>query len=574
MRETMRAQLQTYTQITVGEKALPAESLILEAKSKNISALAITDKGKVTAHFEVYDAAKKLEGAGIKVIYGVEVKLVDGLEDEYGWRSILLICNECGRVNLNRLLTEADRDKDEFEKQSGVKRRELPVMKKLLKKYREGLLVGAVCEGKMWENLCDRKTPVDQIEAQLRFYDYLQIGDNSDIGKRIYEEGERRNKLVVASGDTLRLQTIEALLEKYDYLGCEDAYKVVVENPNKVASMVEEVCPIQQKKQYVEIENACRRLRDMCYQTAEEEYGEILPTEVNERVAKELELIERNGYSSLYVLVADVFRKAGFQPHQISTGTMVGNSVVAYLLGLTDINPLPEHGICRECKWCEFESNRGKRCCPVCGGELERRGHDLDYRLFMKPDGSKAPYFHFFVNNTDKEKVKAVLELHPQINCVIESGAVGPRENGKIKGEKARFGKFPHAFFIVPCGTNICEYSPFHRNDYGELVTQLELHRRKECGLFRIDLVDEGERNECVVFSATQDEVFEQLCAHGIHDEQAYQIMEHVSRGNVLTEGEKKLMRNSGFLEEEIQEYDIPCFRFSRAHLITEMKAR
>ena len=79
--------------------------------------------------------------------------------------------------------------------------------------------------------------------------------------------------------------------------GAAKAREVVVDNPMKIAGMIEKISPVNPNKCPPVIENSDQELRDICYRKAHEMYGEDLPVQVSERLEKELNSIISNGYA-------------------------------------------------------------------------------------------------------------------------------------------------------------------------------------------------------------------------------------------------------------------------------------
>lgn len=129
------------------------------------------------------------------------------------YHAIILAKNDTGRVNLYRLVSESHLI-------YYSKRPRIP--KSLLKKHREGLILGSACEaGELYRALLDEKSE-EEIARLVDFYDYLEIqptGNNQfmiasekirnvnsiedieNINRRIVELGEQFNKPVVATCD-------------------------------------------------------------------------------------------------------------------------------------------------------------------------------------------------------------------------------------------------------------------------------------------------------------------------------------------------------------------------------------
>ncbi|WP_228236867.1 DNA polymerase III subunit alpha [Allomuricauda sp. M10] len=81
-------------------------------------------------------------------------------------------------------------------------------------------------------------------------------------------------------------------------------------------------------------------LRHITYQGAERRYGEISP-EISERIDFELETIKNSGYPGYFLIVEDFIREARNMDVSVGPGRgSAAGSVVAYCLGITNIDPL------------------------------------------------------------------------------------------------------------------------------------------------------------------------------------------------------------------------------------------
>ena len=248
---------------------------------------------------------------------------------------IILVRNEVGRVNLYQLISKSHLEY--FGRQPRIPKSELS-------KYREGLIVGSACEaGELYQAILNDKSE-EKIARIVNFYDYLEIqplGNNhfmiasdritkvqneedlKEINRQIIQLGERFNKPVVGTCDVhfmdpedevyrriimagkgftdadeqapLYLRTTEEMLEEFEYLGSAKAKEIVIDNPNKIADMIERITPVRPDKCPPVIPDSDKMLREICYNKAHSMYGEELPPVVTERLERELNSIISNG---------------------------------------------------------------------------------------------------------------------------------------------------------------------------------------------------------------------------------------------------------------------------------------
>lgn len=335
----------------------------------------------------------------------------------------ILVKNETGRINLNRLVSYSHID-------YFYKSPKIP--KSLLKKYREGLILGSACEaGELVDAILQDKS--EQVLSEIvDFYDYLEImpiGNNDfmkysnkplhknittdedlrDINRKIVKLGEDFNKPVCATGDVhfvepedaiyreivhmnkfnkktakpdadgespddkqppLYLRTTEDMLNEFDYLGSIKAEEVVIKNTNMIADMCDDLCPTSNEKCPPELENSEENLRKCCYETAHKMYGPDLPKEVEERLEIELNGIIENGYAVLYMIARNLVLKSEEDGYLVGSRGSVGSSFVATMSGITEVNPLHAHYYCKNCHYYDFDSELIKSFACMAGCDL------------------------------------------------------------------------------------------------------------------------------------------------------------------------------------------------------------
>ena len=356
---------------------------------------------------------------------------------------IILACNEVGRVNLYTLISKSHLE-------YYARRPRIP--KSVLSKYREGLLVGSACEaGELYQALLNEKSDA-RIAKIVSFYDYLEVqpvGNNRfmiesdrvsnvnsvedirNLNRRIVKLGEQFGKPVVATCDVhfmdpedevyrriimagkgfsdadeqapLYLHTTDEMLEEFEYLGSAKAREIVIENPNKIADMIEKITPIRPDKCPPVIPDSDKQLREICYNKAHSMYGDPLPEVVTERLERELNSIISNGFAVMYIIAQKLVWKSNEDGYLVGSRGSVGSSFVATMAGITEVNPLSPHYYCKKCHYSDFDSEEVRayaggcgwdmpdKKCPVCGEPLTKDGFDIPFETFLGFKGNKEP---------------------------------------------------------------------------------------------------------------------------------------------------------------------------------------
>ena len=463
---------------------------------------------------------------------------VENVRKANTYHAIILATCDQGRTNLYRLISLSHI-------KYYNKRPRIP--KSEFQKYRDGLLIGSACEaGELYRAILNGR-PEEEISRLVNFYDYLEIqplGNNAflvrdedspiaseedliEINKRIVHLGEQFHKPVVATCDVhfldpedeiyrriimtgqgfkdaddqapLYLRTTEEMLEEFAYLGSEKAEEVVITNPNRIADMCERISPVRRDKCPPVIENSDQMLRDICYPKANRMYGDPLPPVVKERLDRELNSIISNGYAVMYIIAQKLVWKSNEDGYLVGSRGSVGSSFVATMSGVTEVNPLRPHYLCKYCKYSDFDSEEVKafagrggcdmpdKICPKCGKPLMKEGFDIPFETFLGFKGNKEPDIDLNFSGEYQSKAHKYTEVIFGEGQTYKAGTIGTladktafgyvknyyEERGVRKrnceidrivlgcvGVRRTTGQHPGGIVVLPMGEEINTFTP------------------------------------------------------------------------------------------------------------------
>ena len=354
------------------------------------------------------------------------------------------------------------------------------VFKETIEKYREHLLIGTAClNGEIFEIASTRSK--EELAKAISFYDYVEVQPLENYRflyetreqfskerlmvylKDIIEEALRQHKPVVATGDVhyvrkeekilrdvyinaiplhgghhplyifdkekrkntstpdQRLLNTKEMLEAFAWLDDEKLIEdIVINNPNQIADMCENVKPFSDELRPPKIDDAiavarrchideepfCGRnevisadeyLKQYVYYNAHQVYGDVLDETIEKRLDTELNNIIGHGYGVIYFVCHLLIKRSNDDGYLVGSRGSVGSSLVATMSNITEVNPLAPHYICPHCHkliWMKDVASGydlPDKTCPDCGSLMNGDGQNIPFETFLGFDGDKIP---------------------------------------------------------------------------------------------------------------------------------------------------------------------------------------
>ncbi len=444
--------------------------LVKETKRQGMDSLALTDHGVLYGAIEFYQTATK---EGIKPIIGCEVYVArrgrrdkDPTADTNPYHLILLAQNMTGYQNLIKLVTAAHLEGFYYKPR---------IDWELLKQHHEGLICTSAClQGEVANTFRNggeaaAKKVIDRFATLFGDRYYLELqhhpnipeqGQLNDGLKRIAKEkglplvgtndahyvlpddAEAQDVLVcIQTGKTLdETDRLNMTGEDFSLKTPQEMQESFADTPEAVANTVAiaERCELELELGRIILpafevekgETERSQLRKLVAKGMERRYGTDPSAEVQERVEYELGVIEKMGFESYFLIVADFVHEAKKRGIWVGPGRgSAAGSIVSYALDITTLDPLK---------------------------------YDLLFERFLNPDRISMPDIDMdFADDRRGEIIEYVAEKygHDRVAQIITFGTMAARaavrDTGRVMGMS--YGEVDQVAKLIPFGMDLAD---------------------------------------------------------------------------------------------------------------------
>ena len=365
--------------------------------------------------------------------------------------------------------------------------------------------------------------------------------------KRCFADiNERANARIGGNFAFMLYRVCRNIFRIVEISGC----KSIIDRLNKMLAQSYIINRFAVSVEYIYRGNPYIEKYDIDVSFAYSEYRNIsFPDFIKQRISKEWEKIAGQGSEELFGVLKEFINKCNESDIVYSFKSGISSSFIAYISGITGINPLPAHYHCEFCGNTEFIGGKAvgfdmpAKTCPVCGEDMTGDGFNLSDECFFGVDGEKAPDIRINISlRYCKEKVLGIIKamtengLPEHIKFVLsdfDNRKIGREEDFVIEICDSEINeylqKLKDTVFSEPDGAYLRKLA---RGEFGKLLGIPDLCLDENNGGCFESGTDGGSiKNR--LYPEYRDDVLQSLINLGISEQEAFRISDNLNNGLV-----------------------------------------
>ena len=176
---------------------------------------------------------------------------------------------------------------------------------------------------------------------------------------------------------------------------------------------------------------------------------------LNKETKKQLGGIIGGGFDVIYLIAQKLVKHSNDEGYLVGSRGSVGSSFVATMMGITEVNPLPAHYLCKKCHLSLFNDDEGTplsinysasgydlpdKMCPNCKELMSKEGQDMPFATFLGFNADKVPDIDLNFSGDNQASAHAYTKVIFGEDNVYRAGTIG------TVAEKTAFG-FVRGYF-------------------------------------------------------------------------------------------------------------------------------